>query len=60
MELTKINSCHSQLFYNRERNLNWKANIKDHTEEALQNLSSDNVYLLFISFCRFHEFFGLI
>ena len=24
-------------------------------EEALHNLSSDNVSLLFVSFCRFHE-----
>ena len=27
--------------------------------EALYNLSSDNVSLLFVSFCRFHENFGL-
>ena len=31
--------------------LKWKANRKEHTEEALFNFSSDNVYLLFGSFC---------
>ena len=30
--------------------LNWKANRKDNTEEAVFNLSYDNVYLLFVSF----------
>ena len=39
--------------------LNWKANRKENTEEALYNLSCDNVYLLFALFCRFHETFGL-
>ena len=39
--------------------LNWKANRKDHRQEALYNLSSDTFYLLFVSFCRFHETFGL-
>ena len=39
--------------------LNWKANRKEQLEEALHNLSSDNVYLLFVSFRRFHENFGL-
>ena len=38
--------------------LKWKANTKEHTEEHLFNLSSDNVCLLFASFCRFHETFG--
>ena len=28
----------------------WKANEKEHTEEDLFNLSSDNVFLLFVSF----------
>ena len=32
---------------------------KDHTEEALYNLSSANLYLLFVSFFRFHETFCL-
>ena len=32
---------------------------KEHTEEDHLNLSSYNVYLLFVSFCRFHENFGL-
>ena len=32
---------------------------KEHTEEDLFSLSSDNVYLLFVSLCRFHETFGL-
>ena len=32
---------------------------KEQLEEALYNLLSDNVYLLFVSFCRFHENFGL-
>ena len=39
--------------------LKWKANRKEQLEEALYKLSSDNVYLLFVSFCRFHEKFGL-
>ena len=39
--------------------LNCKGNRKDHTEEALYNLSCDNVNLLFVLFCRFHETFGL-
>ena len=33
-------------------------NRKDCTEEDLFNLSSDTVYLLFVSFCRFHKTFG--
>ena len=67
MELTKNTTSHSQLFYKLEKKkkikvtyLNWKGNTKEHREEALLNLSSDNVYLLFVSFCRFHENFGLI
>ena len=32
--------------------LNCKGNRKEHTEEALYNLSSDNVYLFIASFCR--------
>ena len=66
MELTKNNSCHSQLSYNVERNivkgmtyLNWKANRKEHMEEALYNLLSENISLLFVSFSRFHETFAL-
>ena len=65
MELTKNDLCHSQISFNLEVKhckvpyLNWKANREDHTEEALDNLSSDNVYLLFVSFCRFHKTFGL-
>ena len=59
MELTKNNMCHSQLSYNntcKVTYLNWKANSKDHTEEALHNLSCDMiVYVLFVSICRFHE-----
>ena len=39
--------------------LKWKENSKENTEEALFNLSSDNVYLFFVSFCRFHKTFGL-
>ena len=54
------------LLYSRKRKkkhckmtyLNWKGNRKEHTEEALYTFSSDNVYLLFVSFCRFHETFG--
>ena len=38
--------------------LNCKANRTEHAEEDLFNLSSDNVYLLFVSFCRFHKNFG--
>ena len=55
MELTKNTSSHSQLSYNLERNIvkrltltAWKANRKDQTEEALYNLSSDIIYLLFV------------
>ena len=66
MELTKNNSCHSQLSYNLERNvkckvtyLNWKGNRKEHTEKGLYNLSSDNVYFFFASFLLFHQTFGL-
>ena len=33
----------------------WRANSKEHTEEYLFNLSPDNIYLLFVSFCRFHK-----
>ena len=65
VELRENNSFHSELSYNLQNKhckvtyLNWKANRKDHTEEALHNLSSDIVYLPFVSFCRFHETFGL-
>ena len=31
----------------------------EHTDQALYNLSCDNVYLLFVSFCCFHITFGL-
>ena len=65
MELTKNNSSHSQLFYSLERNvaklltLTGKKTGKEHMEEDHFNLLSDNVYLLFVLFCRFHENFGL-
>ena len=65
MELTKNNSSHSQLFYNLERDfvkwltLTGKQTEKEHTEEDHFNLSSDNVYLLYVSFRRFHENIGL-
>ena len=36
----------------------WKESRKEHTEEDLFNLSSDSVYFLFVSFCRFHKTFG--
>ena len=55
----------NKLFYNLERNVvNWltlykKQTEKEQTEEDHFNLSFDNVYLLFLSFCRFHENFGL-
>ena len=39
--------------------LNWKVNRKEHTEEAVYKLSSDNVYLFFVSFCGSDENFGL-
>ena len=59
----KKHSSHSQLSYNLKHckvtYLNWKANTKGDTEKALYNLSSDNLYLLSVSFCRFHETFGL-
>ena len=35
-----------------------KKNRKEHTEEDIFNLSSDNVYLLFVSFGRFHKIFA--
>ena len=38
--------------------LKWKENRKEHREEDLFNLSSDNVYLLFVSYGRFHKTFG--
>ena len=38
--------------------LKCKENKKENTEEDLFNLPSDNVYLLFVSFCRFHKTFG--
>ena len=64
MELTKNNSCHNQLSYNLERNFVKLLTLtgkqtKRSTEGGLYNLSSDNVYLLFVSFCRFHETFRL-
>ena len=63
MELTGKSSSQSQLSYRKKHckvtYLNWKANRKEHTEEVLNNLSSDNVYVLLVSFCRFHENFGL-
>ena len=66
MGLAKNTLSDSELFYKLEKKkhcnvtyLKWKGKTKEHTEEALQNLSSDNVYLLFVSFCRFHENFGL-
>ena len=64
-ELTKNNSSHTQLSCNLERNVvKWltlteKQTEKEHTENDHFNLSSDNVYLLFVSFCRFHETFGI-
>ena len=65
MDLTKNNSSQGQLFYNLERNvvkrltLSGKQTEKEHREEDHFNLSSDNVYLLFVSFCRFHVNFDL-
>ena len=67
MEFTKDTSCRSQLSYKIEKKkhcevtyINSKRNTKEHTEEAPKDLSSDSVYLLFVSFCRFHDNFGLI
>ena len=60
MELTRNNSCQSYLSNNIKIKhskmpcLKWKENRKEQTEEDLFNLSSDNVYLLFVSFARFH------
>ena len=65
MELTKNTSSHSQQSYKLKKKhgevtyLNWKENTKENTEETLCNLSSDNVYLLLVSFRRFHEIFDL-
>ena len=56
MEFTKNSSSYSQLSYKLEKKHcevtyhNWKGNTKKHTEEGLYNLSSDNVYLLFVLF----------
>ena len=36
-----------------------KQTEKKKLEEALYNLSFENVYVLFVSFCGFHENFGL-
>ena len=58
----KNNFSHNPPSYNLKTEvtyLTWKTNRKEHAEETLYNLSSDNVYLLFDSFCRFHETFGL-
>ena len=38
---------------------NSKENTEEYTQEDFFNLSSDNVYFLFLSFCRFHKTFGL-
>ena len=51
MELTKNNSSHSQLSYKLERNI-----VKLLTLTSTRII---NVYLLFVSFCRFFENFGL-
>ena len=68
MELKKSTSCDSHFSFKLEKKkrcevtyLNWKGKTKEHmyTEEALYNLSCDNVYLLLVSFCRCHENFGL-
>ena len=64
MELTKNTSCQSLLPNNIKRKqckmpcLKWKENRKEHTEEDLINLSSDNVSLLFVSYGCFHKTFG--
>ena len=64
MELTRNNSCQSYLSNNIKRKhckipcVKWKENRKEHTEEDIFNLSSDNVYLLFVSFGRFHKIFA--
>ena len=65
LELTRNTSSHSELSYMLQKKhykvtyLNWKGNTKEHMEEALWNLSSDNVYVLLVSFCRFHANIGL-
>ena len=52
MELTRKNSCPSYLSNNIKRKhckmpcVKWKENKKEHTEEDIFNLSSNNVYLL--------------
>ena len=54
MELTKNYSSYSHFFLNLERNvvkwlnLTGKQTKKERTEEDHFNLSSDNVYLLFV------------
>ena len=35
--------------------LKWKENKREHREEDLFNLSSDNVYFLFVSYGRFQQ-----
>ena len=64
MELTRNNWCQSYLSNNTKRKhckmpcLKRKENREEHTGEDLFNLSSDNVYLLFVSFGRFHKTFA--
>ena len=64
MELTRNNSCQSYLSNNIKRKhcempcVKWKENRKEHKEEDMFNLSPDNVYLLFVSFGRFHKTFA--
>ena len=63
VELTKNNSCHSQLSYNLKRNfVKWHTLTGKETERNTRkkvNLSSDNVYFFFASFLLFHQTFGL-
>ena len=64
MELTRNNSYQSYLSNNIKRKhckmpcLKWKENRKEYTQEDLFNLSSYNVYLLFVSFVRLHKTFA--
>ena len=65
MELTKNNSCHSQLSYNLERNivkglcLTGKQTERNTRKKLSTTYRPNIVRLFFASFCRFHEFFGV-
>ena len=50
LTLLQFRTKHFKMSYVKGR-----ADRTENTEEVLFNLSSDNIYLLFVSFCRFHK-----